>query len=268
MSNSIQQFEEKPQLWTDIKAYLQNHIELTDERQYDVLTAWIFADWIPEKWDTVPYLLFSGSKNTGKTHSLSILQSISYQSQVTVAPSFRTLLHMLDSGCTLFLDETAVGRQLIPQFITCLNAGYKRGSSIIIRFNSGTNSIEKFNVFGFKAIAGNSKKIPAALESRCITVHMMQNTRDVEMFVDEEQARTLRARLLQWRLWALQNLTIPRTNKDLLQVLPKEFQEILNNRIIELFLPLYLAADDTEKQVIAEYAQSVYHSSQNEVKTP
>jgi len=262
---------DKPQLWQTIKQYIYKHIDLPDERLYDILTAWIFANWIPEKWNTVPYLYFYSSAISGKTRALSILQNISYRSVFGVCYSPLTLLDIIDKhNITLFIDDIDIcSKKENPELTACLNAGYKRETGFVQYFQGDavTGKIRNFRVFGFKAIAGNFKP-QSTFVSRSIIVRMAKNTRDIKFFTDKIETQTIRDQLLQWRFWALKNLTITDTEEAQLQALPDEFKAMLNSRVLELFLPLYLVADDDVKPVIAEYAQNVYHSSQNEVKTP
>ena len=261
---------QKTQLWTDIKAYLYEYLELPEETQYDVLTAWVFANWIPELWNTVPYLFFFGAKNTGKTQALAILQYISYRANFNVCCTPAVLFRSIEKDNIIpFLDESEVfKKETADDILACLNAGYKRVSGVIRRFQGDTKSgaIVGFRVFGFKAIAGTAK-LKNTLESRCIVVHMMQCTRDIEQFIDDNQTQTIRDQLLQWRFWALQNLTIPRTKTEFLQSLPKEFKDMRNKRVVELFLPLYFVADQEVKPVIVSYAQTVCGDQTDEEAT-
>jgi len=260
----------KTQLWTDIKAYLYEYLELPEETQYDVLTAWVFANWIPELWNTVPYLFFFGAKNTGKTQALAILQYISYRANFNVCCTPAVLFRSIEKDNIIpFLDEAEVfKKETADDILACLNAGYKRVSGVIRRFqgDTKTGAIVGFRVFGFKAIAGTAK-LKNTLESRCITVHMMQNTRDISQFIDDNQTQTIRDQLLQWRFWALQNLKIPRTKTEFLQSLPPEFKEMRNKRVVELFLPLYFVSDQEVKPLIVEYAQTVCGDQADEEAT-
>jgi hypothetical protein len=266
-TNTPAQYE-KTQLWTDIKQYIHSHVDLPEPQLYDVLTAWVLANWIPELWDTVPYIFFYGPMATGKTRSLSTLQYISYRANFSICCSPAALFRSIEKyNVTPFLDEAEVyNKEDARDIIACLNAGNKRESGYIQRVNNETGEIILFHVFGFKVIAGTAK-LRSTLESRSIIVRMEKNTRDVNRFINKTDAQTLRDQLLQWRFWALQHLTIPRTEESLLQALPQEFKDMHNDRVLELFLPLYFVADDTIKPVIVEYAQIVYEDHKDEEST-
>ena len=258
----------KPQLWQTIKQFIYNHIDLPEPQLYDVLTAWEFANWIPELWDTVPYVFFYGPMASGKTRALSTLQYLAYRANFSICCSPAALFRTIEKyNITPFLDEAEVyNSETALEIIACLNAGNKRESGYIQRVNNETGDINIYRVFGFKVIAGTAK-IKNTLESRSIVVRMAKNTRDVNRFIDKTQAQTLRDQLLQWRFWALQNLVIPRTEESLLQSLPQEFKDMHNDRVLEIFLPLYFVADDTVKPTIIEYAQIVYEDHKDEEST-
>ena len=258
----------KPQLWADIKQFIYNHIDLPEPQLYDVLTAWEFANWIPELWDTVPYVFFYGPMASGKTRALSTLQYLAYRANFSICCSPAALFRTIEKyNITPFLDEAEVyNSETALEIIACLNAGNKRESGYIQRVNNETGDINIYRVFGFKVIAGTAK-IKNTLESRSIVVRMAKNTRDVNRFIDKTTAQTLRDQLLQWRFWALQNLVIPRTEESLLQSLPQEFKDMHNDRVLEIFLPLYFVADDTVKPTIIEYAQIVYEDHKDEEST-
>jgi len=259
---------DKPQLWTDIKQYLYKHVELPDPQLYDVLTAWIFANWIPELWSTVPYVFFYGPPATGKTRGVMSLQALSYRAVFSINATAPVIFRSIDKyNIILCLDESEVYNKIeLIDIISALNAGYKRASGYIQRVNSETGEINNFQVFGFKAIAGTSK-LRSTLESRSIVVRMAKNTRNVNLLMAEKQAQTLRDQLLQWRFWALNNLKVPDTEEELLHSLPEEFKAMHNDRVLELFLPLYFVCDDAVKPVIVEYAQIVYEDNRDEDST-
>ena len=264
--------EHKTELWQKIKAFIYQHLELPDERQYDVLTAWIFACWIPERWDTVPYIFFFGPMASGKTRALASLQYLAYRANFSISCSPAALFRTIEKYNVIpFLDEAEVyNSEDSLEIIACLNAGYKRESGFVQRFQGDTENgdVVNFRVFGFKAIAGTDK-IKNTLESRSIIIRMARNTRDVNVFIKKKAAQKIRDELLQWRFWALENLALPlaeeaEDTEDREKGIPPEFQAMHNSRVIELFLPLYYVSDGETKTAIVEYAQSVYEDQKDE----
>lgn len=265
--------QRKTQLWNDIKNFIYQHLELPDERQYDVLTAWIFACWIPERWDTVPYIFFFGPMASGKTRALASLQYLAYRANFSISCSPAALFRSIEKYNVIpFLDEAEVyNSEDAVEIIACLNAGYKRESGYVQRFQGDCENgdVVNFRVFGFKAIAGTDK-IKNTLESRSVIIRMARNTRDVNIFIQKKQAQHIRDELLQWRFWALQNLELPSAEAAEAAeacgegCIPKEFMDMHNSRVIELFLPLYFVSDGETRKAIIDYAKSVYADQQDE----
>jgi len=266
---------EKTQLWEDIKQYLYDHIELPDPQQYDVITAWVLANWVPEKWNTVPYLFFFGPKGSGKSRALTVLQYLGYRANFSICCSTAALFRTIEKhNVTPFLDEAEVyNKDTAADIIACLNSGYKRETGIVQRYkgDASTGDVVNFRVFGFKALAG-TRKLKDTVEDRSLIVRMARNTRDVNLFINERQAQHLRNQLLQWRFWALQNLPSPYDNPNTnngtqnaedtprtsAPAVPKEFKDMHNSRVVELFLPLYAVAEGSARQAVVEYAQMVF----------
>jgi hypothetical protein len=283
---------DKKKLWSFVKRFIYDNVELPDERQYDVLTAWVFATWIPELWNVSPYVFFVGIKNTGKTHALEVLQLICFRAKISVASTAPALFRSIEKyGCIPFIDESeTLSQDAAVDIVACLNAGYKRSSAMVERCQGdGSNQdIVTFHIFGFKGIAG-TKKLIATLESRSIVFNMAKNTRRLNVIVNENAAKKIRNGLLQWRFETLLNNSVSTNtiqevdNNDTYDAydtydacdsktrtipnLPEDFLAIENGRVIELFTPLYVVADEETKQYIVEYAKAVTTHQKTEENT-
>jgi hypothetical protein len=189
-------------LWQDVRKFVYDHLDLPDERLYDVLTAWIFASWIPEKFTVVPYLFFHGPVASGKTRALEVLKSLCRRALMGCNISESAVFRVVEKWCpTVLLDETEIYSQEDRSAIqNLLNAGYRRGQYAIRVSNveHGNPNLDMFEVFSFKALAG-TEGFKNTLESRSIAVSMDKNVREVNFEVDEAQALKLRNQLLFWR---------------------------------------------------------------------
>jgi hypothetical protein len=193
---------DKEQLWSDVRQFIWDHLFLIDEALYDVLTAWVFASWIPEVWPVVPYVFFYGPVASGKTRSLEVLHRLCYRSILSSNISSAALFRACEAWHpTIILDETEIySKADRSDVIGLLNSGYRRGQHAI-RARSTDHGVELdvFDVFGFKALAG-TRGLKATLESRSIMVRTIKNRRKVRLFIDEARAHALRSQLLMWRL--------------------------------------------------------------------
>lgn len=259
--NTLDQTVDVCALWQEIKLYIQEYLDLQDEKAYDVLTAWIFCSYLRERMQSIPYIFFFGLPDTGKTRGLEILQALSYRGYRTVSISSAALYRMIKQDHpTLLLDETDGWVKDYRQEMTAiLNSGYRKGDRIA-RCVGGENArfnLEYFEAFGFKAVAGTDQ-MKETFESRCIIIPMMKTTRVLEVYPDEERATKLRAKLLFWRFHTLLG-EVSEVNEVNFRVgreeLPEGLREVKDGRLIELFYPLYRVAPTEESQyTIIQYA--------------
>jgi ferredoxin len=235
------------QLWNKIVAFLKKHVEFQDERTYEVLTAWVFATWIPEVWETYPYLYFYGISESGKNQAWQTLAKISYKpvecANISGAGIFRSVRPEIfedkvltayvqvkgegyrqvsktvkvPSGrfnyATLFMDElgilTAQSSENEQMKHQILDSGYKKGGSVI-RCVGKNFETKSFPVDGFKSIA-SVYMVPDALKSRCIMIQMVRSQRRFPLRHDEREVNDIITGLMKWRIIAYLDGTIENT---------------------------------------------------------
>jgi hypothetical protein len=246
--DKIEDYGSDDQLWNDVRRYIWEHIDL--QEGYDILTAWVLASWVPEKWRAVPYLFFYGSAGSGKTWALEILASIGFRpflaASITVASLFRICDYY---NLTLFLDETETYLMKDSRDImNLLNSGYRKGFKAVRTEDTKDGyKIRSFNTFGFKALSG-TKELIDTLRSRCIIFNMSEATRDIKTRIDHEEAEKLRRKLLAYRFKMLSQKHSEETS---------EAVESLKGRLRELFEPLISVAPPTAKASIIAEAQKI-----------
>jgi hypothetical protein len=242
-------------LWNEVKECLYAHIDLPDTDSYEVLTAWIFASWLIEKWTIAPYLFAFGSFNTGKTRILEVLAKLSMRGWLALYISTASLYRPVESWHpTLFLDEAEVyGTK--HEMIGLLNGSYRKGQYVARqRETDGDYETDFFDCFSFKAIAG-TKELAKTLQSRCIILRTSSATRKIKFFVDEKRCTQLRNKLLKWRFDTLLSEDLE-DFEDILKSCEDLVEQIGNQREVELFYPLISVAptQDIKKRLI-EYAK-------------
>lgn len=262
---------EEKGLWEDISQFVYDHIDVVEPELYDVLTAWVFATYLPEVWRVVPYVFFYGPVATGKTRGLETLQALAYRgilgANVSAASLFR--------GCdlwhpTICLDETEIYSKVErADIIGLLNAGYRKGQyAWRVKNTEQGQELEMFDVFGFKALSGTEARARLAktLESRSIKIRMIKNTRPIAFLVDLEKAEELRSQLLMWRFLKLRQLFGEQCelSEPSLEVPPT--LNFANGRLIELFQPLLAVANEGHENIV-KYARKVYEIRQLEEET-
>ncbi len=234
-------------LWSEVKQCLYEHLDLPDSAAYDVLTSWVFASWLLEKWQIAPYLFFFGTFGTGKTRALEVLSKLCSRGWLALYCTPASLYRPIENWKpTIFLDESeCYGSQ--HEILGLLNGSYRRGQFVARqRENEGDYETEFFDCFSFKAIAG-TKDLAKTLRSRCIIFQTSHATRKIKFFVDEKKCTELRNKLLIWRMTTL----LEGEGSELSEDAPEASLEALvetvgNQREVELFYPLLAVAPNKE----------------------
>jgi hypothetical protein len=256
--SEIEDYGSDEQLWSEVRRYVWEHVDL--QEGYDILTAWILASWIPEKWRAVPYLFFYGPAGSGKTWALEVLASIGFRPFLTASITVASLFRVCDYyKLTLFLDETETYMMKDRRDImNLLNSGYRKGSKAVRTEDTKDGyKIRSFDTFGFKALSG-TKELIDTLRSRCIIFNMSEATREIKTCIDEEEAEKLRKRLLAFRFNVLSEKEARGTPEAVVS---------LKGRLRELFEPLTIVAPPTVKGSIIAEAQKIEQIIREEQKS-
>jgi len=190
-------FPYNPELYLDIRGFIEDHLDLVEDEEYDVLTAKVFESWMITKVQEVGYIFFVGPPRSGKTRALEVLSAICYNSKMAAYMSTATIYRLLDMGyCTLFFDEI---QQYLTEnrmdFLALLNAGQRKGSRAWLTVLVKTDYVPTpFKVFGSKFLA-STRDTAEALATRCIIMPMMKNVRTVPLRIDRARAESLSSRL-------------------------------------------------------------------------
>ena len=258
------------ELMEEVKTFVMRHVDLFDERLYDVVTAWIFVSWLPEAFNAVPYLWIMGPKSSGKTRLLEVLQHLCYRAMLAAHISDSALFRSIEAyHPTLLLDEASevYSRETQSCIQNLLNSGYRRGQYVVRvgGLESGQPKLELFDVYGPKALAGLGG-FKETLESRSILVSMEKNVRPVEFALDKGEAKRLRSRLLMWRFRRLCDLSDGSDGSDAPQGVAPKGLEFCDGRFAELYTPLVTVANDGEASILT-YARDAFETSMDEERT-
>jgi len=184
-------------LFLEVRDFLENHIDLVEEAEYDILTAKVFETWLIDRFSEVGYIFFLGPPRSGKTRALETLASICYNPLIAATMSAAAIYRTLDKGpATLFLDEL---QQYLQDdkttFLAVLNAGQRRGQKAILVVRTGDGyDTQGFEVFGPKFMA-STEETTHALATRCVPITMVKNTRRVPLRINDERAVQIKNKL-------------------------------------------------------------------------
>jgi hypothetical protein len=229
----------------DALELLVRRFVVLNEAQAAAVTLWVAHSWTIEAARATPYLyVTSAEPECGKTRLLEVLHELVLKPLSAVNITDAALFRAIDQRePTLFLDE--VDAVFSPRAAktgskddqrAILNAGYRRGQQVL-RMGGGRNTtLESFEVFGAKALAGLGT-LPPTLASRCIRIELTRRRPDepVEDFYPDEleEADTLRLWLASWAEQVLEPLRVARPGRV----------DGLRDRVNEVWRPLLAIAE-------------------------
>jgi hypothetical protein len=231
-------------LIAEIGAFLNKYLWLPPEVR-PIVPYFILYTWIFERFETAPYLRFIGDLGVGKSRALQVIGSLCRHpffagGSATLAPIFRGLAML--GGATLVLDECDfwVRNNDDQEMMTLLRQGFQRGAGVLRAEARGDDWVPTdYDVFGPKVLGGRRNFPDAALESRCLRVHMQPAIALGHIPVEipssfMEEVTALQNKLLMWRFdHAWVDLREPK--------LPSA-----EPRLLQLYLPLASLVEDTE----------------------
>jgi hypothetical protein len=252
-------YESEEELYSEIKAFIIEHLDVPNDLYYEVYTCFILASWRAEDFKVVPYIFFLGPMASGKTRGLECFNQLCYRPILAASISAASLFRVLEAWHpTLLLDETEIyNKENMAEVLSLLNSGYRKGQCAlrVKGTEQGNPEIATFDVFGFKALAG-TQELADTLQSRCIITAMSKAVRQLRTFVDEAKAQELRNKLLTYRF-----LNLGTADDNMILTFLQENQGFRNARVIELFISLLQVAPTQEvKQGLIELMKQITQS--------
>jgi len=164
-------------LYHDMLDLIKQCIIFPEEMQYELFTLWIIASYKKESFDTIPFLIFRGLIESGKTRGLDILRELGYRMVHTTGVTFAAMCRYTHyHGAGVLIDEidnkidkrTESGRQ----YLDFLKPSYRRGSIYSCADKEDQEETREYKNYGFKAFAGEKGGYDQAIFSRSIDFQM------------------------------------------------------------------------------------------------
>jgi len=206
LPTGIEDYDSTKKLILDIDKHIYRFLDISNQMRK--LASWyIPMTWIIERLNTINYLRALGTWGAGKTRFFDVIGGICYKpipmgGSVRPAPIYR----LMDKwkGTTLFDEMVIQKSDESNDIVQILNMGIQRGKFVWRCDSEDKHNVEPFNPFGAKIIASRKEFGDNALDSRCITEHMKETTRnDIPIELPHsfytEQAK-LRNKLLKFRM--------------------------------------------------------------------
>lgn len=164
-----------------------------DHHLADLAALWVTASWFVDCVHVAPIALINApAKACGKTQMLTVLQRLAPRGVQCAGISPSVLFRMIEGHApTLFVDEIETVLRENEELRGLFNAGHTRDSAFVWRnvpVDDGFDPM-RFNVFGFKALAGiNAINLADTVTSRSIVFEMRRKKKseNVERLRDAE----------------------------------------------------------------------------------
>jgi hypothetical protein len=231
-------------LLDDVSTFVRRYVVLSSQ-QADAIALWDAHTHAFAGAETTPYLsVRSPEKRSGKTRLLEVQENLVPDPLKTENISVAALVHSVNKGATLLLDEVdsvfGKGKASETQEMLrgILNSGYRMGGSYVRMTGQGTaQEVRQFKTFGPKMLAGIGS-LPGTTDDRSIilTLNRKAPHEKVERFrfrVAREQAAPLYKALARWATEAVGSL------RDARPDIPTE----LDDRAADSWEPLLAIAD-------------------------
>lgn len=178
---------------------------MPNRADYHILSAWVKAAYLQERFNFAPYLGFVGPPNTGKTRALETLAALLGEDRVvrTATISMAAIYRVVEAKHPILLIDEGNRTTFSEPIVTILNAGQKRGTKAIRTVKhvspSGeeTYEVKEFDCFGFKAYAALYEQ-ERSLTSRAITFCMMKPPHQYPTQIDLKKAAEIREHIAVW----------------------------------------------------------------------
>ena len=172
------------QLAADLESVIAKFIDV-DPADLQIIVSHVLSCWIPECFETVPYLWLVGPLGSAKTTLLKLLSCFSRRSVLAGDIRAAALYRLAnDSDITLLIDELELDDTRSGSAMArLLRAGNTRDLDAI-------RNGERFSPFCFKVLASHLPPTDGPLASRALFVSMRPTTRSIEV-LDEPARRQI-----------------------------------------------------------------------------
>lgn len=193
------------EIYYELLDLIKSCIVFPEVIQYDLLALWIIASYKVESFNTIPFLIFRGLIESGKTRGLDILRELGYRMVHTSGVSFPAmcrLTHFHHAG--VLIDE--IDGKIITKwedgrkYLDFLKPSYRKGSTYTVADTENQEEIKTYKNFGFKAFAGETGGYDAAIFSRSLDFQMQQAYPEIpDLMYVQDKLNDLQTKLINYR---------------------------------------------------------------------
>jgi Protein of unknown function (DUF3631) len=168
-----------------LDAFFCRYVAFPSEHESVAVALWVAHTYFVERFETSPLLaVTSVEMRSGKTLTLELLELVVPNPYRVVMPSEAVVYTVLSQRPrpTMLLDEAdAIFGTHMPRYEglrAILNAGNRQGAPVLrVRMDGRTHEVERFDVYGPKAIAGIGD-LPGTVSDRAIPIRLKRRARN------------------------------------------------------------------------------------------
>lgn len=189
LANPLSKFSEI-ELYQRIKDSLKKYIELEQESDYTILTAWTIGTYFFPIFSAYPYIHIKAPKGSGKSQCLNLLNQTAFNA-VKARASLPALRDTVDAlrGTYLMDQADALHRNNMEDFLDILTDSYKRAGGSVRKMvaNKKGWEMEEFEAYSPKVFA-SIRDLPEDLRDRCIVIPLIRSSKNFPPINEEDVA--------------------------------------------------------------------------------
>lgn len=261
------------QTFMEILELTKRYVELEQEIDYYLLSAWILGTYFFPSFYAFPFLHIKAPKRSGKSQCLNLLTQLCFNA-IKARPSLAALSDTVDSlrGTYLIDQADSLGRKGSEELLDILADSYKKSGGkrrVIVFDKKKSRETVEFETYGPKAFA-SIKELPEDLRDRCLVIQLIRSQRN---FADpddnNENWRDIRGKIYAVLIADYDYITLQYAFK---KALYRQNSEILG-RSLELWLPFEITLEclgltekiqEAKTRFLSQYGFSEYEPSELE----
>ena len=231
---------------------LRHYLDFEDSRTFVYLAAWITGTYFFPMFNYYPYIHFTGTKNVGKSKTMSLIACLAFNAVMSTSMSGAALFRAVDAWrSTVLMDETEYLHQKeFSDKRLIMNGGFQKGSYVTRTEKEGdTYHVKQFHNYCPKVFA-SIEDLDDTLSSRTVQIFMHRSDNDVikerEVALNDPVYQDLRDELL------LSGLCQAQAVEVLYDTLDKPTDVQFGDREFNLFKPILTIGLATSNDKVVE----------------
>jgi hypothetical protein len=172
-------------LLEDTVEALKTYVDLSDEVDYYLIATWSIGTYLYPLFPAYPFLLFFGTKYSGKSRTLECLNHICFNAKKMKSITVAAMGDIVESmRATILLDQA---EKISKTMVGYLADSYKRegGKRSVIERKKGKRYVREFSTYSPKAF-GTTKELHYDLLDRCCRITVRRTLKKVEELLGDE----------------------------------------------------------------------------------